>query len=81
MKYCTYILKSISYGTYYYGSTGDISKRLKENNNGQVKYTKGRRPWLVHHIEFYETRSEAQKREFFFKSIEGYRYLKQSGII
>jgi putative endonuclease len=81
MQFFAYILKSQSHGTYYYGSCSDFERRLKEHNKGEVKYTKGRRPWVLHYMEAFASRSEAQKREYFFKSIEGYKYLKQSGII
>jgi putative endonuclease len=81
MSYFVYILRSESHGTYYYGSTENIEKRLKEHNGGRVKYTKGRRPWIVHYKEEFQTRSEAQKREYFFKSIDGYRFLKEAKII
>lgn len=63
------------------GSTQDLKKRIDEHNNGRVKYTKGRRPWVLHYVEEYETRAEAQKREYFFKSIEGYKFLKENNII
>ncbi|MFN1836168.1 GIY-YIG nuclease family protein [Balneola sp. MJW-20] len=76
-----YILKSMSHGTYYYGSTASLSDRVKEHNNGKVRYTKGRRPWRVHYVEKFSTRSEACKREQYFKTIEGYSFLKQKGII
>ncbi|MCD4697996.1 MAG: GIY-YIG nuclease family protein [Bacteroidales bacterium] len=76
----TYILKSKSHGTYYYGHTEDLNRRLREHNNGYVKYTKGRRPWIIHYFEEYETKSEAAKREYFFKSINGYKYLKENKI-
>ena len=76
MSYYAYILKSLSHGTYYYGSSEDVNRRIKEHNEGHVKYTKGRRPWVLHYEEKFETRPEAQKREYFFKSIDGYRYLK-----
>jgi putative endonuclease len=78
--YYAYILRSLSYGTYYYGSSQDIEVRLKEHNAGKVRYTKGRRPWELHYSEEFETRSEAVRRERFFKSIAGYRYLKEKGI-
>ena len=81
MKFYAYILKSLSHGNYYYGSTNDLEKRISQHNNGQMKYTKGRRPWILHYFEEFDTRSEAQKREYFFKSIEGYNYLKQANII
>ena len=80
MLYYTYILKSQSHGTYYYGSTQNLEKRLAEHNSGRVRYTKGRRPWSLHYFEEFQTRSEAIKRAYFFKSILGYRYLKEKNI-
>jgi len=35
----------------------------------------------LHYFEEFETRSEAFKRERFFKSIDGYNYLKSQKII
>jgi putative endonuclease len=80
MTYFAYILKSLSHGNYYYGSTENLERRLIEHNGGKVKYTKGRRPWNLHYFEEFETRSEAQKREYFFKSVDGYKYLKENNI-
>lgn len=77
----TYILKSQSHGNYYYGHTKNLEKRLNEHNKGYVRYTKGRRPWVVHYFESYKTKSEAAKREVFFKSISGYNFLKKEKII
>jgi putative endonuclease len=76
-----YVLKSIKTGTYYYGHTVDLDNRLKNHNQGKVRWTKPRRPWNLIYSEPFETKSEAYKRELFFKSIEGYRYLKEKGII
>ena len=77
----TYILKSESHGTYYYGSSADVAKRLKQHNAGKVRYTKGRMPWKIHHVEEFATRAEAVKRERFFKSLDGYKYLKEQKIL
>ena len=79
--YYTYILKSNKDGKYYYGHTADLNSRLKEHNNGKVRATKGRRPLIIHYYEILETKSEAAKRELFFKSINGYIFLKQEKII
>jgi putative endonuclease len=76
-----YILKSLKDGRFYYGHTSDIEIRLLDHNNGKVKSTKGRRPFLVHYYESFETKSEAVKRELFFKSIDGYLFLKENNII
>ena len=58
-----------------------MENKIKEHNAGKVRYTKGRRPWVLHYHETFETRSEAAKREYFFKSIDGYNFLKSKGII
>ena len=79
--YYSYILKSLKDGRYYYGSTNDVEKRLIKHNSGQVKATKGRRPFEIHFTEEHVNRSLAFQREMFYKSIEGYNYLKQNNII
>ena len=80
MTHTTYILKSVKDGGYYYGSTSNMAARLKRHNAGAVISTKSRRPWILHYAESYKTKSEAMKRELFFKSIDGYNWLKQNGI-
>ena len=81
MTYYSYILKSLKTGTYYYGSTANIDKRLKLHNAGKVNYTKPKRPWVLHFSETHLTRSDAFRREYFYKSIDGYNFLKDQGII
>ena len=78
--YYTYILISESKGTYYYGHTANLEKRMHEHNKGKVRSTKVRRPWKIHYFESFKTKSEAAKREYFFKSIAGYRWLKEQKI-
>ena len=78
--YYTYILKSLRDKKYYYGSCKDFEKRLLEHNDGKVKATKFRRRFVLHYFEKFETRSEAYKRELFFKSIDGYKWLKEQKI-
>jgi putative endonuclease len=79
--YYSYILKSLKDGRYYYGSTEDVEKRLIKHNSGQVRATKGRRPFIIHFVEEHDSRSSAYKRELFYKSIDGYNYLKEKQII
>jgi len=74
-------LKSEHDGTYYYGSTKNLRERVKVHNSGKSRYTKGRRPWKLHYFEEFESRSDAAKREKFFKSIDGYNFLKKGNII
>ncbi len=68
-------------GTHYYGHTKDLNERLNRHNLGKSRYTKGKGPWKVIYMEAFDTKSEAYKRELFFKSIEGHKYLKEKGII
>jgi putative endonuclease len=76
-----YILKSLKDGKFYYGSTKSIERRMKEHNSGMVRSTKSRRPLVLHYIEEYPTLKEARKREIFFKSINGYIWLREKKII
>ncbi|MBS1505855.1 MAG: GIY-YIG nuclease family protein [Bacteroidetes bacterium] len=79
--YYAYILQSIVTKTFYYGHSEDLNKRLIRHNQGKVRYTKPKRPWILIYSETFDNRLEAYRRELFFKSIEGYRYLKEKGII
>ena len=79
--YFAYILKSTKDLKYYYGHSKDLKQRLKNHNAGKIRSTKPRRPFAIHYFEEFETKSEAAKRESFFKTIDGYNYLKSKGII
>jgi putative endonuclease len=78
--YHTYILKSLRDGKFYYGHCKDIAERLRDHDAGRVRSTKSRRPFELHHLEEYETKTKAIQRENFFKSIAGYRWLKSQEI-
>ncbi|GAB4370752.1 MAG: hypothetical protein Kow0042_13150 [Calditrichia bacterium] len=79
--YYAYILKSLKDGRYCYGSTSDLKKRLKSHNAGKVRSTKHRSPWELHYCEEFASKTEAIQREHFFKSLAGYAWLKNRGII
>ena len=76
-----YILKSLKDHGFYYGSSEKPKERNKSHNAGKARSTKSRRPFVLHYVEEYQTRKEAIQRELFFKSIEGYNWLKKKGII
>ena len=77
----TYIIKSLKDGTYYKGSSSDLDKRLLYHNSGKSRYTKSHRPWVLHYSESFLTKTASLKRELFFKSIDGYNWLKLNNII
>jgi len=62
----TYILRCND-NSKYYGHTNNLSERLKDHLNGNVRFTKNKQPQLVYYKEFY-SRSEAFKRERQFKN-------------
>jgi putative endonuclease len=80
-KYFTYILKSKNHNKHYYGYTSDLEKRLTEHNSGLSSYTKKFLPWDLIYFEEFSSRTEAVRRENFFKSLAGYHWLKENKII
>ncbi|MHA1380191.1 MAG: GIY-YIG nuclease family protein [Candidatus Helarchaeota archaeon] len=66
--YYVYIVKCKD-GTLYTGYTNDIKRRLKEHNNGQSKYCRGRRPVKLLHMEIFSTQSSAMRRELEIKKL------------
>ena len=44
--YRVYILKNAE-GKFYIGLSDDVEQRLKQNNSGQSRWTKGRGPWVI----------------------------------
>ncbi len=57
-------------GTYYTGYTNDIKKRIITHNEGKgAKYTRGRIPVILKHVETYHTKSEAMSREYEIKKL------------
>ena len=69
MTHYVYVVEC-SDGTLYTGYTTDIQRRVEEHNAGEgAKYTRGRTPVEVVHVEEYGTRSEAMGREAEIKSL------------
>lgn len=56
--------------TIYSGYTVNLSNRLKNHNLGTAsKYTRTRRPVKLAYYEEFDTKSEAMKREAYYKSL------------
>ncbi|MFB6091454.1 MAG: GIY-YIG nuclease family protein [Haloquadratum sp.] len=57
-------------GSLYTGYTTDVERRLAEHRSGEgAKYTRGRRPLEVVHVESYDSRSAAMSREHELKRL------------
>ena len=77
IMYFVYILYSLRDHKLYKGFTSNIQNRLLKHNSGGSKSTSHRKPFVIVYIELFENKSEALKREKYFKSIEGGTALKQ----
>ncbi len=68
-KPCTYILRCRD-GSLYTGWTNDIETRLAAHNAGKGgKYTRGRTPVSLVHVEYFDTKEEAMSREYAIKQL------------
>ena len=71
MAHFIYIIKSLKDNRYYIGETADLNRRLFEHNEGWVKSTKNRRPFILVYSEELESRKFALIREKQIKSYKG----------
>lgn len=62
----TYILKTAC-NDYYIGSTDDLEQRLKYHKAGKVFSTKNKLPIQLVFKEYYNTKGEAQTKEYKIK--------------
>ena len=57
-------------GSFYTGYTTDVDRRVAEHDAGDgAKYTRGRTPVTLRHVESFESRSAAMSREHAIKSL------------
>ena len=63
----------------YKGYTEDLQRRMAEHNSGRTKSTKGSGQWKLVYCEEYDTIEEAIKREKYFKTAAGRRFIKKIG--
>ena len=64
MTHYVYILRCGD-GTLYTGYSTDVERRVREHREGTgAKYTRGRGPLELVHVESFDTRSAAMSREY-----------------
>ena len=66
-----YALRSEKTGRRYVGSCEDVDDRVRRHNAGESKATKHGIPWILLHVEEFETRSAALRRERYYKTGRG----------
>ena len=70
MRWCVYLIRCGD-GTFYAGMTNDLWKRLAAHEAGRgARYTRGRGPLTVVHVERKRSRSSALKREAALKRLD-----------
>lgn len=72
----TYVLESLKDNKLYIGWTNNLEKRLTDHNNGKVNSTKLRSPFELIYYEACLLKDLAIKREKYFKTGFGRRFLK-----
>jgi putative endonuclease len=69
MAYFVYILLC-SDGSFYTGFTRDVEERVRQHTNGTgARYTRSHPPKKIVHVEQFDTRSEAMRREKVIKKL------------
>ena len=70
-RWYVYLLEC-SDGTFYCGVTKDVKRRLREHNETKrgAKYTRSRRPVSLLEFKEFPSRSDAQKAEYFVKTLK-----------
>ncbi|MBI9037694.1 MAG: GIY-YIG nuclease family protein [Bacteroidales bacterium] len=80
-----YVLYSMKDHRLYKGATSNIQKRLIKHNSGGSTSTAKRKPFVLIHLEQFDNKTQALKRELFLKTLEGgsqlKSYLKKQNIL
>lgn len=71
MAYYVYVLKSSRDGRLYTGYTQNLEERLRRHNAGKVPSTRNRVPFTLVYSEVFGNKTDAIKRERYFKTPEG----------
>lgn len=66
---------STHYGTFYTGITNNLIRRWKEHRTGKSSYLRRYKPKEVIHIEFFNTRTEARRKEVKIKKTGANKYI------
>ena len=76
MEYFVYVLKDEA-GKFYKGLTSDLHRRIKQHKAGHTRSTKHMQNIVIAYFEKYNVFENARKRELYFKSAAGRKFLKK----
>jgi len=74
--YKVYVLKDSS-GKFYKGMTNDLERRIREHRRGKTITTSHMNDLKVVYTESFPSFIEARRRELYFKSAVGRKFLKK----
>jgi putative endonuclease len=77
MEFVVYILQSKSNQSFYVGYTSFLILRIREHNSGMSKHTSKHIPWEVVYVEFFNSKTEAIKREKSIKKMKSRNYIEE----
>jgi len=72
-----YVLRSLTHDYFYKGHCEDLQRRLKQHNSGITKSIVPYLPFEIAYFEEFQSEEEAIRREKYFKTSAGRRYLKK----
>jgi len=75
-NFCTYVLYSLKDDKFYIGYASNFARRMLEHENGEVKSTASRRPFIPIHCEYSFAKGDALQSEEYFKTSGGKRTLR-----
>lgn len=73
--YYAYVIQSEVDGSLYKGHREDLKQRLQQHNNGKTKSIKHKTPYKLIYSEEFSERIDAIKKEKYFKTAAGRRYI------
>lgn len=76
LQYCVYVLESQKDQKLYIGSTTNLKQRLTSHFHGDNESTAPRRPFKLIFCEYFFSKQDALRREYYFKTSPGKRALK-----
>ena len=75
--FTVYALYSVGFDKIYIGMTSNMEERLKSHNELAKKgWTKNFRPWKIIHMEAFQTKVNALKREKELKTAAGRNFIR-----
>ena len=75
--YYVYILYSLSDKKFYTGFTENVAARVKDHNAGKNISTRNRRPLKLLYYEYHLSKTDALRREKYFKQTRGKTTIKR----